>query len=81
VEDTGPGINKEDLGRIFDPGFTTKTRAGQGARGYGLWWTKVYVEGRLGGRIAVETEEGKGTVFSLTLSAAMCGPNCGERNR
>ena len=64
IEDTGVGIPAENLTRIFDPGFTTKgTRMGMGM---GLLITSQIVD-RHGGRIAVESEPGKGTVFTVHL--------------
>ena len=64
IRDTGKGIPKQDLGRIFDPGFTTK---GFGV-GTGLGLAIVYqiVEAHKG-KIEVESEVGKGTTFRLTL--------------
>lgn len=66
VEDNGTGISKENLSKIFDPFFTTK-RQGEGT-GLGLWITyeivKIY-----GGEIKVESEEGKGSKFSIILGA------------
>jgi two-component system NtrC family sensor kinase len=63
VEDTGSGIKKELLGKIFDPFFSTK-----GAKGTGLGLSVSYgiIEGH-GGTIEVQSEEGKGTVFIVTL--------------
>lgn len=63
VEDTGSGIGKELLGKIFDPFFSTK-----GAKGTGLGLSVSYgiIEGH-GGTIEVQSEEGKGTVFIVTL--------------
>jgi signal transduction histidine kinase len=64
IADTGHGIPPERIGRIFDPGFTTK-----GATlGTGLGLSIVYqiVSGH-GGEILVESEEGRGTTFTLRL--------------
>ncbi|MGQ9857747.1 MAG: sensor histidine kinase [Thermodesulfobacteriota bacterium] len=66
IADTGPGIPKEMLDRIFDPFFTTKG-TGEGT-GLGLSVSYSIVE-KLGGRIAVESEEGKGASFIIHLPA------------
>lgn len=64
VADTGPGISKEIQNKIFEAFFTTK-KEGLGT-GLGLSMSKSIVE-RFGGDIHFETEEGKGTVFCITL--------------
>jgi signal transduction histidine kinase len=64
IADTGSGIPKERLSRIFDPGFTTK-----GATlGTGLGLSIVYqiVEGH-GGEISVDSDLGRGTAFTIVL--------------
>lgn len=64
IADTGVGIARDKLARIFDPGFTTK-----GAPlGTGLGLSIVYqiVEGH-GGEVSVESELGVGTAFTLKL--------------
>ena len=66
IADTGPGIPKEMLDRIFDPFFTTKG-TGEGT-GLGLSVSYSIVE-KLGGRITVESEEGKGASFIIHLPA------------
>jgi PAS domain S-box-containing protein len=64
VRDTGCGIPPSVLPRIFDPFFTTKG-TGEGT-GLGLSVSLGIVE-RHGGRILVESEVGKGTVFTVCL--------------
>ena len=64
VADTGSGIPQEHLQSIFDPFFTTK-EVGKGT-GLGLSICYSIIE-KIGGRIAVESEVDKGTVFSVYL--------------
>ncbi len=68
VSDTGAGISEENLRRIFEPFFTTK-RAGSG-RGLGLSVCHSIVSGA-GGRVEVESAEGRGSVFSVFLPVAV----------
>ncbi len=64
IEDTGVGVPAANLNRIFDPGFTTK---GVGV-GTGLGLAIAYrVIQEHGGRIDVQSAEGRGTVFTITL--------------
>ena len=67
VRDTGEGIAREILNRIFNPFFTTKA-IGDGT-GLGLSICHSIVKG-LGGEIGVESERGVGTVFRVVLPAA-----------
>lgn len=69
VADQGCGIAAADLERIFDPWYTTKP-AGSGI---GLATCRALVE-RHQGRIAVESEPGVGTVFTVLLPAAASQP-------
>jgi GAF domain-containing protein/DNA-binding NarL/FixJ family response regulator len=62
VKDTGPGIPLRIREKIFRLGTTTKP----GGMGYGLWWSRTFLR-RLGGDIAVESEEGRGCVLTVTL--------------
>ncbi|MDY6953564.1 MAG: ATP-binding protein [Thermodesulfobacteriota bacterium] len=64
ISDTGCGIPKRDLFKVFDPFFTTKP-VGQGT-GLGLSITYDIVKAH-GGKIVVESEEGTGTTFTITL--------------
>ncbi len=67
VRDTGKGIAKGNWKRIFEPGFTTKTRGW----GLGLSLSRRIVEDYHHGRIAVvESELGKGTTIRITLKRA-----------
>jgi len=64
VEDNGCGILKEDLPNIFDPFFTTKTEG----KGLGLGLSTVYgIIDRHKGTIAVQSEAGKGAVFTIKI--------------
>ena len=66
VEDTGCGIPPDILPKIFDPFFTTK---GQGeGTGLGLSVSLGIVE-RHGGQIAVKSQVGQGTTFTVKLPA------------
>ncbi len=62
IHDSGPGIPKEILSKIFDPFFTTK-EVGKGT-GLGLSISYSIVE-KLGGRMMVASEDGKGTTFTI----------------
>jgi len=64
IKDTGVGIAPEHLHRLFDPFFTTKP-VGVGT-GLGLSICHGIVSG-LGGRITVESELGRGTIFRVFL--------------
>ena len=67
VSDTGKGIPKSKWKRIFEPGYTTKTRGW----GLGLSLSRRIVEEYHKGKIAVvESEIGKGTTFRVTLKKA-----------
>jgi two-component system NtrC family sensor kinase len=70
IQDDGPGIPEDILGKIFDPFFTTK-RPGRGT-GLGLSISMAIVKEH-GGRIEVQAAPGGGSVFAVTLPAAGTG--------
>jgi PAS domain S-box-containing protein len=65
IQDNGVGIPVENIGKIFDPYFTTKE---QGS-GLGLATSHSIIK-KHGGYISVESLQGKGTVFSIYLPAS-----------
>jgi signal transduction histidine kinase len=70
IADDGCGIPEENLKQIFEPFFSTKT--GQGGTGLGLSITYGLVR-ELGGMINVGSQEGKGSIFTVTLPLQMEG--------
>ena len=65
VIDTGPGMSREVLGKVFNPYFTTKA----GGSGLGLPTARRLIEEH-GGRLDVHSEPGKGTAFKVVLPVA-----------
>jgi signal transduction histidine kinase len=67
VRDTGIGIKKEDMGKLFETfsRITTKDRIEEGT-GLGLYLSQKIAQ-LLGGDITAKSEFGKGSVFTLTL--------------
>jgi len=68
ITDNGCGIPEEDLERVFEPFFSTKTK--KGGTGLGLSITYGLVQ-EIGGMINVQSEVGKGTSFIITLPLKM----------
>jgi two-component system NtrC family sensor kinase len=68
ITDTGQGISPEHLSNIFDPFFSTKER------GTGLGLSVVYgIVEKHGGKIAVESQVGRGTTVTLRFPAVASG--------
>ncbi len=62
IEDTGIGISKENLNKIFDPFYTTK------ANGTGIGLLIIHnIIANSSGKIEVESEDGHGTKVTITL--------------
>jgi len=73
VSDTGSGIEPDDLEHIFEPFFTTKSD------GTGMGLAAVYGALRShNGAVDVQSEPGRGTVFSLLLPRADLAPEAGH---
>jgi two-component system NtrC family sensor kinase len=72
IEDTGNGIEKEHLHRIYDPFFTTKATPQEGQRkGTGLGLAVTYgIMQEHAGKIEVDSEVGAGTTFRLDFPSA-----------
>ena len=67
VSDEGPGIPEDEINLVFDKFFQTrKTRTGAGGTGLGLAICKEVVEAHKG-KIWAENNEGKGSMFSVTI--------------
>ena len=67
IRDTGKGISRKNIQKVFSPGFSTKKR------GWGLGLTlakRIVVEYHKGRLFVKSSEAGKGTTFRIVLSAA-----------
>ena len=62
VQDSGVGIPPENMGKLFEPLFTTKTKG----IGLGLAVSQKLAEAN-GGRIEASSELGKGSTFTVYL--------------
>lgn len=66
IQDTGAGVSKENLPKLFDPFFSTKSTG----LGLGLAMTKRVVEEH-GGKVDFLSTEGKGSTMTITLPLAL----------
>jgi signal transduction histidine kinase len=81
VADTGVGIAPADLGRIFEPFYSTKTApddSGQGGTGLGLAVCRDIIEAHHG-RLRAESRLGQGSTFTIILPA--CQPPAATADR
>jgi len=72
IQDSGAGIERDHLHRIYDPFFTTKTKPQEGEhKGTGLGLAVSYgIMQEHAGKIHVESEVGVGTAFQLEFPAS-----------
>jgi two-component system sensor histidine kinase/response regulator len=67
VQDTGVGISRESIRKIRQGNyFTTNGTTNESGTGLGLMLCKEFIQ-KNGGNLFIESEEGKGSVFSFTL--------------
>ncbi len=73
IRDHGVGIPKDNLARIFEPDFTTKSGSKDSSgMGLGLSIVENIIIGH-GGRISVQSEVGRGTTFTIDLPLTAVG--------
>jgi signal transduction histidine kinase len=70
--DTGTGLSAEEVPKLFNSSahFSKAGTANEKGMGVGLLLTKEFID-KNGGTISVESQVGKGSVFSFTLKKAM----------
>lgn len=71
VADSGVGIARRELGRVFDPFYRVEQREAGGASGAGLGLAIVrYLAQAQGAEVSVESEPGRGSRFSVAFPVA-----------
>jgi signal transduction histidine kinase len=76
VADEGAGISAENRTRIFDPFYTTKQDRGGTGLGLSISYTIVHNHG---GELTLVSEEGRGTVATVSLPIAGAGAGTEDR--
>ncbi len=81
VNDSGIGISKENLEKIFEPFMQAEGGASRkyGGTGLGLNISKNVIE-QMGSRIFVESSEGKGSSFFFELTLEICNQEANSRS-
>jgi signal transduction histidine kinase len=75
IQDSGVGIKKEVIGKLFgNENFSTQGTANEKGTGLGLILCKEFVE-KNGGTIMVESAEGKGSTFMITIPVSKSAQN------
>jgi CheY-like chemotaxis protein/anti-sigma regulatory factor (Ser/Thr protein kinase) len=75
IEDTGPGIARHEIERLFEPFVQTETGLkSQEGTGLGLPISRQFV-GLMGGEMSVESEVGRGTIFKFYLPVISINKN------
>jgi two-component system sensor histidine kinase HydH len=77
VTDTGVGIPRESLARIFEP-FVQLPNSPPGGSGLGLTIAQRIVEAH-GGRLTVQSETGRGSTFTFTIPVGAGPPGADAR--
>jgi two-component system, chemotaxis family, CheB/CheR fusion protein len=78
ISDSGPGIAKEDLPRVFDRFYRSDLARSAGGFGLGLSIVKAIIEGH-GGTVTLESENRKGTTARISLPAATFPPENNQK--
>jgi two-component system NtrC family sensor kinase len=78
IKDTGMGIASADLGKIYDPFFTTKSP--DKGTGLGLSISLKIID-ELGGKIKARSQKGKGAEFVVYLKKAADGSFKGTKSK
>ncbi len=81
VSDNGVGLSADDCCRVFEKFYRVKKDQKMASgTGLGLALAKHIVEDVHGGSLAVESELGKGSTFSITLLRSVHSPTTGDKN-